>query len=50
MRFDCARAEDELGWQPRVGVASGLQETMAAERIHSSNNVLGPVQESLAAK
>jgi predicted dehydrogenase/nucleoside-diphosphate-sugar epimerase len=50
MGFDCARAENELGWQPRVGVASGLQETMAAERIHSSNNVLGPVQESLAAK
>jgi len=50
MRFDCARAEDELGWQPRVGVASGLRETMAAERIHSGNNVLGPAQESWAAK
>jgi 2-alkyl-3-oxoalkanoate reductase len=50
MQFDCARAENELGWQPRVGVASGLQETMAAERIHSGNNVLGPIQESWAAK
>ena len=50
MQFDCARAENELGWQPRVGVASGLQETMAAERVNSSNNVLGRVQESCAAK
>jgi len=33
MQFDCTRAENELGWQPRVGVASGLQETMAAERV-----------------
>jgi nucleoside-diphosphate-sugar epimerase/predicted dehydrogenase len=50
MQFDCAQTENELGWQPRVGVASGLQETMAAERIHSGNNVLGPVQESWAGK
>lgn len=50
MQFDCARAETELGWQPRVGVASGLQETMAAERVNSSNNVLGRVQESCTAK
>ena len=50
MHFDCTRAENGLGWEPRVGVASGLQETMAAERIHSGNNVLGPVQESWAAK
>jgi predicted dehydrogenase/nucleoside-diphosphate-sugar epimerase len=45
MRFDCTRAENELGWQPRIGVASGLQETMAAERVNSGNNVLGRVQE-----
>jgi predicted dehydrogenase/nucleoside-diphosphate-sugar epimerase len=50
MHFDCTRTENELGWQPRVGVASGLQETMAAERVNSSNNVLGRVQESCAAK
>jgi len=50
MQFDCARAENELGWQPRVGVASGLQATMAAERVNSSNNVLERVQESCAAK
>ena len=50
MQFDCTRAENELGWQPRVGVASGLQETMAAERNNSRSNVLGPVQESCAAK
>jgi nucleoside-diphosphate-sugar epimerase len=49
MQFDCSRAENDLGWQPRVGVASGLQETMAAERVNSSN-VLGRVQESCAAK
>ncbi len=45
MKFDCTRAENELGWQPRIGVASGLQETMAAERVNSSNSVLGRVQE-----
>lgn len=50
MQFDCTRAESELGWQPRVGVASGLQETMAAERVKSRSNVLGPVQESCVAK
>ncbi|MGC1484101.1 MAG: NAD-dependent epimerase/dehydratase family protein [Candidatus Acidiferrum sp.] len=50
MQFDCARAENELGWQPRVGVSSGLQETMAAERVNSSNNVLGRVQENCAVK
>jgi predicted dehydrogenase/nucleoside-diphosphate-sugar epimerase len=50
MRFDCSRAENELGWQPRVGVACGLQETMAAERVNTSNNVVGRVQESCAAK
>jgi len=50
MKFDCTRAENELGWQPRIGVASGLQETMAAERANSSNNVLGQVQESCPAK
>ncbi|MGC1414308.1 MAG: NAD-dependent epimerase/dehydratase family protein [Candidatus Acidiferrum sp.] len=50
MQFDCARAENELGWQPRVGVAFGLQETMAAERVKTSNDVLGRMQESCAAK
>jgi 2-alkyl-3-oxoalkanoate reductase len=50
MKFDCTRAETELGWQPRIGVASGLQETMAAERINPSNRALGRVQESFAAK
>ena len=50
MRFDCSRAENELGWQPRVGVTCGLQETMAAERFNTSTNVLGRVQESCAAK
>jgi predicted dehydrogenase/nucleoside-diphosphate-sugar epimerase len=50
MQFDCSRAENELGWQPRVGVAFGLQETMAAERVNSSNNVLGHVQESWSSK
>jgi predicted dehydrogenase/nucleoside-diphosphate-sugar epimerase len=50
MQFDCSRAETKLGWRPRVGVASGLQETMAAERANSSGEVLGRVQESWAAK
>jgi nucleoside-diphosphate-sugar epimerase len=50
MQFDCGRAEKELGWQPRVGVSSGLQETMAAERVDSSNNVLGRVEASWASK
>jgi predicted dehydrogenase/nucleoside-diphosphate-sugar epimerase len=50
MQFDYTRAEKELGWKPRIGVASGLQETMAAERVSSSKNVLRGVQESYAAK
>jgi nucleoside-diphosphate-sugar epimerase len=50
MQFNCARAENEIGWQPRVGVAIGLQETMAAERVNSGKNVFGHVQESYAAK
>jgi len=50
MQFDCSRAEKEIGWQPRVGTASGLQQTMAAERANSSSNVLDRVQESWAAK
>ncbi|MGC2233461.1 MAG: NAD-dependent epimerase/dehydratase family protein, partial [Candidatus Acidiferrum sp.] len=50
MRFDCRRAENSLGWRPRVGVACGLRETLAAERVDSGNNVLGPVQESWATK
>jgi predicted dehydrogenase/nucleoside-diphosphate-sugar epimerase len=50
MKFDCSRVENDLGWRPRVGVDSGLQETMAAEHFNSGNNVLGGVQESCAAK
>jgi nucleoside-diphosphate-sugar epimerase len=40
MRFDCSRAEEEIGWIPRVGIASGLQETMAAETANSRGHVL----------
>ncbi len=40
MRFDCTRAENEIGWQPLVGIASGLQETMAAERASSGSRLL----------
>jgi nucleoside-diphosphate-sugar epimerase/predicted dehydrogenase len=50
MQFDSTRAENELGWQPRIGVACGLEETMAAERASSSSNVLGHVPESCTAK
>jgi nucleoside-diphosphate-sugar epimerase len=50
MHFDCIRAENELGWQPRVGVASGLQETMAAERVTYSHSGLGSVHQRLTAK
>jgi len=46
MHFDCSRAENEIGWQPRVGIASGLQETLVAERANSSNNALGRLQAS----
>jgi predicted dehydrogenase/nucleoside-diphosphate-sugar epimerase len=50
MQFDCSRAEKEIGWQPRVGTASGLQETMAAERANYSHKGLQPAQERLEAK
>jgi nucleoside-diphosphate-sugar epimerase len=50
MRFDCSRAEKQIGWQPLVGITSGLQETLAAERAHSSTNALKSVQESWAVK
>jgi nucleoside-diphosphate-sugar epimerase/predicted dehydrogenase len=50
LQFDCSRAEREIGWQPRVGIASGLRETMAAERANPNNNVLERVQESWAVK
>jgi 2-alkyl-3-oxoalkanoate reductase len=50
LQFDGSRAENELGWQPRVGVASGLEETMAAERVTYSHSGLGSVQQRLAAK
>jgi nucleoside-diphosphate-sugar epimerase len=46
MQFDCSRAEKEIGWQPCVGIASGLQETMAAERANSSNSILERVHAS----
>ena len=46
MQFDCTRAENEIAWQPRIGIASGLRETMAAERASSKNNVLQRVQVS----
>jgi predicted dehydrogenase/nucleoside-diphosphate-sugar epimerase len=46
MEFDCRRAEKEIGWQPRVGIVSGLRETMAAER----GNALEHAQESRAGK
>ncbi len=49
MQFDCSRAENEITWQPRVGIACGLQETMAAERASSNNNVLERAQASGAA-
>jgi len=46
MQFDCSRAEKELGWQPLVGIVSGLQETMLAEpAIYRV-----PAQETLVAK
>jgi nucleoside-diphosphate-sugar epimerase len=46
MQFDCSRAENEIAWQPQVGIASGLQETMAAERASSKTSVLQRVQAS----
>jgi 2-alkyl-3-oxoalkanoate reductase len=46
MQFDCTRAETELGWQPRIGVASGLEVTMAAERATSGKSVRERMQES----
>jgi predicted dehydrogenase/nucleoside-diphosphate-sugar epimerase len=50
MQFDCSRAQNEIGWQPLVGIASGLQETMAAEPAIYDSDGLVPVQERLAAK
>jgi nucleoside-diphosphate-sugar epimerase/predicted dehydrogenase len=50
MNFDCTRAEEKLGWRPRIGVASGLLETMAAERVAYPHSGIGPVQQTLAAK
>jgi 2-alkyl-3-oxoalkanoate reductase len=41
-KFDCTRAEKELGWRPRVGVTSGLQEIMAAEHVNSSDRATLP--------
>jgi nucleoside-diphosphate-sugar epimerase len=50
MQFDCSRAEKEIGWQPHVGIAFGLEETMAAERANVSGNVLAGVQQRWASK
>jgi nucleoside-diphosphate-sugar epimerase/predicted dehydrogenase len=50
MRFDCSRAERQIGWQPRVGIASGLLETMAAESATYSQTGLEPLPERSAAK
>jgi len=44
MQFDCDRAKNEIGWQPQIGITSGLQETMAAERAGSKNNILQRAQ------
>ena len=32
LRFDCARAQADLGWTPRVGVRPGLRRLIEAER------------------
>jgi len=50
MRFDCSRAEREIGWQPLVGIASGLEETIAAAHASYRLSDLKPVEERLAAK
>ncbi len=50
MQFDCRRAENDLGWRPRVGVASGLQETMISERSNSDSDALARVQGSRTVK
>jgi len=44
MQFDCSRAENEIAWQPRVGIVSGLRKTMTAERAGSNNKVLERAQ------
>ena len=46
MQFDCSSAENEIAWQPHVGIASGLQETMAAERASSNSKTLVRLQTS----
>jgi 2-alkyl-3-oxoalkanoate reductase len=46
MHFDCSRAENEIDWQPRVGIASGLQKTLVAERASLNSNVLDHLQAS----
>ena len=50
MQFDCTRAEKEIGWQPRVGVACGLQETIVAERDNSGRSIFAAAQASWSAK
>ncbi len=50
MQFDCTMAEREIDWRPRVGIASGLQETMATGRADNGDGDLESVQETLAAK
>jgi predicted dehydrogenase/nucleoside-diphosphate-sugar epimerase len=49
MNFDCSLAEKEIGWQPHIGIASGLEETMAAERSIISH-ALADAQEGWASK
>jgi len=39
LEFDCTLAKREIGWQPRIGIRSGLQEVLAAERGSCSNFV-----------
>jgi nucleoside-diphosphate-sugar epimerase len=31
LEFDCTLAQKKIGWQPRIGIWSGLQDIMAAE-------------------
>jgi len=48
LEFDCTLAQREIGWQPRIGIRSGLQHILAAERIAFSS-VVSSTQPSTAA-
>jgi predicted dehydrogenase/nucleoside-diphosphate-sugar epimerase len=50
MRFDCSRAKRELDWLPRVGIDSGLQETITVDTAALSSSGPERVEEGLAAK